>query len=58
MWVVIRDIDWVSGEGLDEFGEGVVEGLAVGVWCVGGVVAVDAERSGMCCVVGGGWQAQ
>lgn len=55
MWVVIRNGEWVSGEGVDEFGEGVVEGLAVGVRGVGGFVAVDAERSGMCCVVGGGW---
>ena len=54
----IRNSEWVSGEGVDEFGEGVVEGLAVGVRGVGGFVAVDAERSGMCCVVGGGWQAQ
>ena len=36
--------EWVSGEGVDEFGEGVVEGLAVGVRGVGGFVAVGAER--------------
>ena len=52
MWVVIRNGEWVSGEGVDEFGEGVVEGLAVGVRGVGGFFAVDAERSGMCYVVG------
>ena len=40
---------------MDEFGEGVVEGLAVGVRGVGGFVAVDAEWGGVCCVVGGGW---
>ena len=55
MWVVIRNGEWVSGEGVDEFGEGVVEGLAVGVRGVGGFVAVDAEWGGVCCVVGGGW---